>query len=161
MCPYLIIFHFLKDQVMAHNSKLTIVYLDFCAFVWSFDQVYIISIYPIVYKYNIFQSQKTLKNAIFRLKIPHFPRLFSSPGIPCQQIPHFLVSHEHGRLEIVTYEKNEPELSLYFLGSSNMGEYETDSKKIIPLADFEKIPWEISNRVSRRKTPFGINHRTR
>ena len=146
---------------MAHNSKLTIVYLDFCAFVWSFDQVYIISIYPIVYKYNIFQSQKTLKNAIFRLKIPHFPRLFSSPGIPCQQIPHFLVSHEHGRLEIVTYEKNEPELSLYFLGSSNMGEYETDSKKIIPLADFEKIPWEISNRVSRRKTPFGINRRTR
>ena len=58
--------------------------------VWP--EMALLSIYPIVYKYNIFQSQKTLKNAIFRLKIPHFPRLFSSPGIPCQQIPHFLVS---------------------------------------------------------------------
>ena len=46
----------------------------------------------------------------------------------------------HGNPEIVTLQKNEPDLSLYFLDSTNIVECGTNSKKIICGAHWEIQP---------------------
>ena len=51
---------------------------------------------------------------------------------------HFLENARHGNPEWVTIKKNEPDLSLHFLGSTNIVECGTNSKKI-----FRGAHWEI------------------